>query len=340
MAETGQSTPGPSFSAGTAHGLAAFFGGFTLLNLLGELRYPGFDANVWWIDLRPLPPTVARIVLLIAALLLLAYAVRPRAWIFRRVVTIAAAAGLVIATALNAVRFYILLAGGEITAGAPVPFSLFVCLALGLVLIELAARPSPRTGKRGMLAAALTLAVCLVGFPLLQMTCYGRTDYRRPADAIVVFGAGAYPDGRASLALDDRTRTGCRLHLEGLAPILVFSGGPVSGRLSETDVMKRIALEMGVAESAIVLDPEGVNTRATARNTSAIFDRAGIERVLVVSHAYHLPRIKMSYAREGRAVYTVPAEESRPLRRLPYYMLREVAALWLYYLRPLIPETR
>lgn len=30
-----------------ARGLALFLGGFGLLNLLGELRPPGFDANVW-----------------------------------------------------------------------------------------------------------------------------------------------------------------------------------------------------------------------------------------------------------------------------------------------------
>jgi len=29
-----------------ARGLALFIGGFSLLNLLGELRYPGFDATL------------------------------------------------------------------------------------------------------------------------------------------------------------------------------------------------------------------------------------------------------------------------------------------------------
>lgn len=32
--------------------LALFLGGFSLLNLAGELRFPGFDANHWWIDFR------------------------------------------------------------------------------------------------------------------------------------------------------------------------------------------------------------------------------------------------------------------------------------------------
>jgi hypothetical protein len=40
-------------------GLALFVGGFALLNLLGGLRRAGFDANLWWIDLRFVPPALA-----------------------------------------------------------------------------------------------------------------------------------------------------------------------------------------------------------------------------------------------------------------------------------------
>ena len=44
----------------------------------------------------------------------------------------------------------------------------------------------------------------------------------------------------------------------------------------------------------------------------------------------------MAYARAGREVYTVPATESYFLTQLPYNMAREVAALWVYYLQPLV----
>ena len=58
--------------------------------------------------------------------------------------------------------------------------------------------------------------------------------------------------------------------------------------------------------------------------------------VLVISHAYHLPRVKLAYQRAGWDVFTVPARESYLLRQMPYNMAREVAALWVYYLRPLV----
>jgi hypothetical protein len=52
--------------------------------------------------------------------------------------------------------------------------------------------------------------------------------------------------------------------------------------------------------------------------------------------SYHLPRIKLAYQRDGWEVFTVPAKESYLLRQMPYNMAREVAALWVYYLRPLV----
>ena len=40
---------------GAGRGMAGFFGGFTLLNLVGDYYSLGFDSNGWWIELRFLP---------------------------------------------------------------------------------------------------------------------------------------------------------------------------------------------------------------------------------------------------------------------------------------------
>ncbi|MEX0775663.1 MAG: hypothetical protein WD042_08095 [Phycisphaeraceae bacterium] len=62
-----------------ARGLAAALSGFTLLNIAGNALTPapGFDANLWWIDLRPLPRTLASCLLLLAAAAMLAFALKP-----------------------------------------------------------------------------------------------------------------------------------------------------------------------------------------------------------------------------------------------------------------------
>jgi len=323
-----------------SRGLALFLGGFSLLNILGELRFPGFDANHWWIDFRPADTMVVRIFLCIVSVFLLAYSLRPKLSAWRRKITAGLVAILLVITVWNILNFHILLYKRTIKAGFPVAFSLLVSIALAIVLIALARRPKSLYGSKALssrIVFTATLLICLVGFPLGQMFCFGKTDYRRRSDAIVVFGARVYADGRLSDALADRVRTGCGLYLDGLANRLIFSGGPGDGDIHETESMRTMAIGLGVPRDAILLDKDGVNTQATVTNTCEIFDRLGIKRVIAVSHFYHLPRIKMSYQRRRWEVYTVPAKESYLLTQMPKYILRELAALWVYYLRPIVP---
>jgi uncharacterized SAM-binding protein YcdF (DUF218 family) len=100
--------------------------------------------------------------------------------------------------------------------------------------------------------------------------------------------------------------------------------------------MRRFAVSLGVPSNAILLDESGLSTQATADNTNAMLHRLGVERALVVSHFYHLPRLKLAFQRLGREVYTVPARETYTLTTLPVYLVREVAAVWWYYVRPLV----
>lgn len=136
-------------------------------------------------------------------------------------------------------------------------------------------------------------------------------------------------------ALEDRVCTACELYRQGYARKLVFSGGRGEGAISEPQCMRRFAMSLGVADADIVLDEGGLNTQKTVENTVRIFERLRASRVLAVSHAYHLPRVNMTYARAGREIYTVPAKETYLLSAMPYLMAREVAGLWAYYLRPL-----
>jgi vancomycin permeability regulator SanA len=319
-----------------ARALALFFGGFGLLNTLAGLRLPGLDANLWWIDLRALPELPTKFFLLLASLCLIGLAFRPPQSFVRRILTMISTGLLAAVSIWNTCEFYSLLAHGTIRPLIPVPLSLFIFVVLVLIL-RVASRPPPPS--RISLRVVAAFAICLVCFPLAQMICFGKTDYRRPADAAVVFGARAYADGRPSDALADRVRTACQLYRDGLAKKLIFSGGPGDGAVHETESMRRMALKLGVKPEDILMDVTGLNTQATVRNTELLFSQLKARHIIVVSHFYHLPRVKMAYLRDGWEVYTVPARESYFLRQTPYMMVREVAALWVYYLRPLLAHT-
>jgi len=324
-------------------GVGLFLGVFTLLNIAGSWRTPGFSANGWWIDVGFVPKGAGDWALLAAAVGLIAFGIGWPRWGFLRHVTALVVGGLAGVTMWNALVFYFLWGVGRIHPGVPVPLSLVLSVILSAIVRGVYLTMPPGNWKRRVVIAAAFLASFVV-FPLAQMYCFGQTDYRRKADVIVVFGAKANVDGTASQALEDRTRTAIALYRAKLAPLLIFSGGPGAGAVSEPEAMRRLAVAEGVPESAIVLDESGLNTDATVANTVAMFGQRHIKTVLAVSHSYHLPRVKMAYARglgkTGVEVYTVPAVERQPLTAKPYFMAREVVALWVYYLRPLGAEMK
>jgi len=318
-----------------ARGFALFLGGFALMNVIGGWMVAGFDANIWWIDLRWVPAALRIPFLLVSALCLLGFGLRPPSSRWRNVLTGTCAGLLGIAALVNVGQFYVLLARRHVHDGLPIPLSLIGAAALAFVLAACIKRQADQARHRGLVPSLAICAGFAFVFPLAQMLFFGKTDYRRPADVAVVLGARVYADGRASDALADRVRTACQLYRAGLARKLLFSGGPGDGAFHETEGMKRVALSLGVKAEDILVDDAGRSTQATVRNTEAICSRLHFSRILVVSHFYHLPRIKLAYQRDGWEVFTVPAKESYLLRQMPYNMAREVAALWIYYLRPL-----
>ncbi|MBE7463875.1 MAG: YdcF family protein [Planctomycetes bacterium] len=318
----------------TARVWAGALAAFIAFNLIRALLTGMPDANRWWLDLRGAPEAlrVTGLLALAAAAAWFAYAPAPSGP--RRTAT-AAIFGVALAAVLwNGLRVVAFHAQGRLHDGPWLPMSFLFALVLGGMLWRIWAPgdlPPPRSAWASGLAA---LAAAVIGFPLVQMYCFGRTDYRRPADAVVVLGARAYADGRCSDALADRVLTGCRLYKEGLVAKLIFSGGPGDGTIHETEAMRRLALSTGIPDHAILLDAQGVDTRATAQRVRELARVHGFRRVLAVSHAYHLPRVKLAFADAGAEVFTVPAEERCTLAKLPILMAREVAAFWYYLLIP------
>jgi uncharacterized SAM-binding protein YcdF (DUF218 family) len=324
-----------AFDAGimTARMLALFIGMFTLMNLFGNAFWPGFGGNLWWISFgHVLPGLLAESLLAIFAVTLVTFAFRKRLRRQRSPIVAAQAVAFAFVALVNTVGFYRMVVRGQIDARFPLPFSLAICA--GLLVIARSAWLEPKVeghGRWWLLAAGSASLFAL--FPLALMLFFGNTDYRCPADAVVVFGARTFADGRLSDALQDRIRTACELYRAGLARRLVLSGGRGDGPVTEAEAMRGYALKHGVRAEDIFIDNQGVNTEATVRNTTPLFKQWHTRRVLAVSHFYHLPRIKLAYERAGVDVCTVPAPQGRLLLKMPYNMAREVAAFWAYYLK-------
>jgi vancomycin permeability regulator SanA len=323
--------------AAVARGLALFLGAFTLANLVATLRTPAFDGNVWWVDPPSVPRPLALALFCAVGVALIAYALAPRMAAWRRWTTIGLCAAFATMAVLNAVDFYRVWRDGLIQPGVPAPLSVVVVAALGYVAWA-ALRPPQRSRRRWPAPAvlALTTAVCVVLFPLLQVWFFGGTDYRRPADVAVVFGAQVHRNGLPSTSLRDRMTTAEQLYKDRLVGRLIVSGGVGESGYNEALVMRDMAVKAGVPARAIVIDSSGVSTDATVRHTVVFFAGRDWRRVLAVSQGYHLPRIKLAYQRAGWDVLTVPATTSAPIAQTPRLVAREIPAFWAYYLRAVL----
>ena len=322
-----------------ARGLAILVAVVSLVGVIGEARGRATDLSLWLVDVRDAPTVLAWPLLAAIALALASWSVAAVAGRARRLAAVAAALALAILAARDVVRYRDAVGGGLVRPAAPVPLSLVVAIVLVLVAAVIVrdrglGAVSPR---RARLAVAGTALVLAAGFPVVQIAFFGTTDYRRPADAAVVLGARVYADGTPSPLLADRIATGVALYREGLVPRLVMSGGDGADGWNEADVMRDRAIAAGVPSEAILVDRTGINTEATVDHTIALLARppapaAGL-RVVVVSQAYHLPRIQLAYSSAGVDVITVPATDPVPIQEMPLLVAREVPAFWLYYLR-------
>jgi hypothetical protein len=327
--------PSSTFSLRFFRGFAAVIIAFAVVNAARELISRGFSV-AYILFYVPGYPAGADACLALLALLLGVSAFGP---VRRRGVAIGLGlglAGLAGIALLNAAEFGRLVRTGVLSTEWPVPLSIPLALYIGLhVALCLGPRHVAREERVRGAGSALGLAAALATIGLgviFYVHSLGLTDYRRRADAIVVLGARVYADGRPSEALAERVLTGAALYREGLAPRLVVSGGTGEEGHSEARVMRAIAMQAGVPAEAIIEDPLGVSTEATANNLEAIAARHGIRTVLAVSHYHHLPRIKLLFTRRGLPCFTVRADEGETLLRgTPYYVLRETAALsWAF----------
>ena len=322
-------------------GGAIFLGVFTLVGLIGELRGRTADVNLWWVDVHDLPGAVRIGLLGTFGGLLFVWGVRSapgRRW--TRAVGVMSAVFAVLALR-DCLRFVAAAAGGLVHPALPVPLSIVISLVLALLaFVVLRAPAGTRPDSRGTRAAVLVATLgWAIAFPLAQMLFFGTTDYRRPADAAVVFGARVYANGRPSPLLADRIRAGVELNRAGLAPVLVMSGGDGADGFNEALVMRDEAIAQGVDPAAILVDRAGVSTEATVANAMTMLEarsgdpRPGVLRLMAVSQAYHLPRVQLAFAAAGIDVLTVPAAEAQPIGEMPFLIAREIPAFWAYFVR-------
>ena len=133
------------------------------------------------------------------------------------------------------------------------------------------------------------------------------------AEAIVVLGNRPPVDERGQVRPELRARVeaGVQAYRRGLAPLMVMTGGPAPSGHVEAEVMKALAVELGVPASAIRVEGRSRDTIANARFTVELLCDGRPEpcrpSVIVVSTRHHLERAQRLFECAGARVQLVPS---------------------------------
>jgi uncharacterized SAM-binding protein YcdF (DUF218 family) len=130
----------------------------------------------------------------------------------------------------------------------------------------------------------------------------------QPADAIVVLGSGGATGGVLSNASAVGVRKGVALFQKGLAPLLVFSGGPEDGDTPEAAVRAEIARARGIPAGAILIETKARTTNEEALRQKDLLQSRGVRTILLVANSVHLRRASPLFERSGFTVHAVPSD--------------------------------
>ena len=134
--------------------------------------------------------------------------------------------------------------------------------------------------------------------------------YKRQVQAIVILGGGSYfaaPEyggDTVSHYTLERLRYGARLGRESSLPVLVTGGAPFGGR-AEAESMRE-ALERDFGIKVRWVETASRDTAENARLSAPLLKAAGVTRIALVSHGWHLPRAIELFEKQGIEVTPAP----------------------------------
>lgn len=165
------------------------------------------------------------------------------------------------------------------------------------------------------IALRVGIGVLLAGFlyfivTFVQVWWAARHDHARPSEAIIVLGAAQY-DGRPTAVFKARLDHAAELYHEGIAPVIVVTGGKQIGdRFTEASSGADYLHGKGVPDSAILRETTGRSSWESLSASARVLEDRGIDRVVLVSDPFHALRIEAIAGELGLDAVTSPTDSS------------------------------
>lgn len=175
-----------------------------------------------------------------------------------------------------------------------------------------------RNVVRWRIVLRVVLVLFLLGFvyftvTFVQVVLAARRDDARPSQAIVVLGAAQY-DGRPSPVFRARLDHAADLYADGIAPMIVVTGGKQEGdRFTEAASGAEYLHSRGVPDTAIVRETTSRSSWESLAATANVLEARDITEVVLVSDPFHALRIDAIAEELGLDAVTSPTRTS-PIR--------------------------
>ena len=145
------------------------------------------------------------------------------------------------------------------------------------------------------------------------------------SDAIVVASAGVHESGTPTLGSALRAHAAAKLYLEGIAPIVIITGGVTKPYSPPVNIkgMAIILNGMGVPSENIIIENRSTDTYLNGVETTKILKRLKLNNVILVSHDYHLFRLVSVFEKLGINVHAFSENESYKRAPISWWKLFE-----------------
>lgn len=189
-------------------------------------------------------------------------------------------------------------------------------IIIAAIIVSLLLRPTHPRGSRLLLVGSIA-SLYILSMPLtanLLLRSWETPSVNITADAaqaIVVLGGGRYLQApeyggdTVSAATLLRLRYAAHLQKTTGLPVLVSGGRPDGGDVDEAQAMKKV-MENEFSTPVQWMESGSGNTLQNAELSQRMLRSEGINTILLVTHAWHMPRAQQAFGRSGFRVIPAP----------------------------------
>jgi uncharacterized SAM-binding protein YcdF (DUF218 family) len=174
--------------------------------------------------------------------------------------------------------------------------------------------------KLRILGVLIFLSFLLIYTPIaIYISSHMYDNNAVKSDVAIVLGCKSFDGNQISQCIYSRVGKGAELYKNGVVKKLILSGGnDFPDNANEAEVMKTVALMQGVKDEDILLEKKATDSYENLLYSYNIAKENNLNKVILVTELYHLPRVNLLANKLGIAHTYAPATDSECWSKYEY----------------------